>query len=345
MTRSDIHRPSAPEFDPEGYIVLGFADFHATDGYRPVQTVSHLVDQGWSFRGAPHGGGQCSHCGAHLRYAALMGHEATKTLLYVGETCLENRFESTAAEFAQMRAQAAAKAERSRREGRATEWLRSHPEATYLSYAHNISVAGGEVEWSLGYYTEGTYATKEEAEAAFAALPSWQQEQGRGYEPMSTYKRGTTWDEKVRMGDKTATLIDMWGKIARYGSLSDNALAYAMKIMTWLDEAEQRRAAREVEAAAKKAEGVEVPSGKVTVEGTVVSVKSQDTQYGTAWKMLVQHEDGWKVFGTIPQSLLDSVDYYADLKGKQVRFTATVEQSRDDSLFGFYKRPTKAQQV
>jgi hypothetical protein len=168
MTRTDIHRPSAVEFDPEDYVVHGYADFHEQDGHRPVQTISRLVDEGWSFRGAPHGSGQCSHCGAALRYAALMGHVPTKTLLYVGETCLDNRFSVTASEFAAMRKEAARKAEQTRLQGKAAEFFAQHPDLVDLTYIHNICVAGGTEVYSTSYTYGQEFDTYAEAEAAAA---------------------------------------------------------------------------------------------------------------------------------------------------------------------------------
>lgn len=338
-TRTDIHRPSAVEFDPEAYIVLGFADFHATEGHRPVQTVARLVDEGWSFSGAPHGSGQCSHCGAHLRYAALMGHEATKTLLYVGETCLGNRFEATAAEFQEMRRQAAAKAEQSRREGKASAFLAEHPEAVYLSYARNIEVVGGvEVFYtSSDYDTE--YATEEEARAN---VPAYLKDDF--YAVGMSYKRGTTWAEQTRTGDKTSTLNDMWNKVERYGSLSDNALAYAMKIMGWLDEAEQRLQARRAETAAKVEAGAVLTAGRQVLEGEITKIAYKTNDFGGAWKITVALDNGTKVWGTLPSALETfGWDEEQTVVGRRVRFTGTVEVKDDDPTFGFYKRPSKAE--
>jgi plastocyanin len=335
MTRTDIHRPSAPEFDPENYVCFGFADFHPSDGQRPVQIVSALVDEGWSFRGAPHGSGQCSHCGTRLRYAALMGHEPTKTLLYVGETCLGNRFDGTASEFQALRAAAAAKAEQSRREGKSAAFLAEHPEAVYLSYAHNIDVAGGTVEWTTAYsYGEHTFDTQEEAQTWIDGLPGYQ---STADYPIKGYKRGTTWGERTRFS-KTPTMSDIWYKIERYGEVSEKSLDYALKIMEWADQAEQRLVAREAEAAAKVAAGVKVPEGRVVIEGEVTTTKFVDNQFGGSLKMRVVSPEGWAVWGTVPSSI--DVE-----KGDTVRFTAKIEASNDDPTFGFYSRPTKASKI
>lgn len=114
--RTDIHRPSAPEFDPAGYDCLGVFDTHTEEGNQAALRVvtKRALARGYSFHGAPHGSGQCGHCGAHLRYVALMVHVASGTLLHVGEQCLENRFDATKSEFAELRALSAAKRKETR---------------------------------------------------------------------------------------------------------------------------------------------------------------------------------------------------------------------------------------
>jgi hypothetical protein len=49
---------------------------------------------------------QCTHCGAHIRYVALLRYVPTGQYLYVGETCLDNRFGRATADFHQLRKQA-----------------------------------------------------------------------------------------------------------------------------------------------------------------------------------------------------------------------------------------------
>lgn len=336
MTRTDIHRPSAVEFDPENYEVFGFADFHTEDGYRPVQTVSRLVGEGWSFRGAPHGSGQCSHCGAHLRYAALMGHTPTKTLLWVGETCLGNRFEMTQAEFRAMQAKAAAKRQATSKAEVFAALCEETPALVWGTYAHNISVAGATEEWFLGWDGEVAYASEAEAQAAFENLQAWQQEPGRGYEPILRYKYGTTFGERSRASRSLDILSDLAFKARKWGSISEAQRNLATKLVNDVTAKAEALEAREADTAAKVAAGVEVPNGKQTVEGTVVSTKWQDNDFGSTLKMLVVTDEGWKVFGTVPSSI--EVE-----KGTRVRFNATVSQSNNDPLFGFFKRPTKAQ--
>ena len=98
-----------------------------------------------------------------------------------------------------------------------------------------------------------------------------------------------------------------------------------------------------------------VVAGRQTITGVVVSTKLVDGYYGDVFKMLVKDDRGFKVWGTVPQAIIDEAVYqtqirfgpdtsydYGVLKGQRVTFTATVEASNDDDKFGFFKRPTKA---
>ena len=79
-----------------------------------------------------------------------------------------------------------------------------------------------------------------------------------------------------------------------------------------------------------------VPTGRVAITGTVLGTKAQETRFGTVFRMLVQDDRGFKVYGSIPASLPNP-------KGRTVTFMAAVEPSDDDPKFGFFKRPTKAE--
>ena len=81
--------------------------------------------------------------------------------------------------------------------------------------------------------------------------------------------------------------------------------------------------------------GEPVPAGRTAIAGTVLNTKWQDGMYGSALKMLVQDDRGFKVWGSVPSSI--DVE-----KGDQITFSAAVEPSKDDDKFGFFKRPTKA---
>lgn len=95
-------------------------------------------------------------------------------------------------------------------------------------------------------------------------------------------------------------------------------------------------AQRTADRAAEDAAAADVPVGRVEVSGVVLTIKWVDGMYRDTQKMLVKADSGFKVWGTVPTSIME-----AD-KGDRVTFTATVEPSKDDPKFGFYKRPAKA---
>lgn len=127
------------------------------------------------------------------------------------------------------------------------------------------------------------------------------------------------------------TIVDIVGKLVRYGSVSEKSLAYVGRML----EAIKGRAAKEEAKAAEQAAALDCPKGRVTVRGTVLSTKVVYSDFGSTEKMLVKTAEGWKVWGTVPGHL--AVD-----KGYEVTFSAQVEPSKDDPKFGFYSRPTQA---
>lgn len=104
---------------------------------------------------------------------------------------------------------------------------------------------------------------------------------------------------------------------------------------------ERYRAAIEAE----KATARPVPTGEaLTVEGTIVHVKIEDNPFGSGgrYSMLVKG-DGWKVWATIPSAVRSQADNLNDLKGRPVRFVATVTASTTDPSMGYAKRPRRAE--
>jgi hypothetical protein len=292
-TRTDRHRPSAPEFDPEDYDCMGVFDLTQEwgDNGDRMRSVNALRAEGYRF--ASHQtGGVCGHCGARLRYAALMAHLPSKDMIYVGETCLAGRFESTKAEFDRLRKTAALDRAKQARKAAFLELCEQHAVLVWATYAHNI----------------GATALGEE-----------------------------TWDQVHGKGWAISALDDIARKARQYGELSQRQAELITKLVAELEHAEEDTATREAEAAARPP-AAPVPTGKLVVEGEIVSTRWQDNPYGPGgcMKMLVVTDAGWKVWGTMPAALNAS-------QGDRVRFTATIQPSDDDLCFGFFKRPTKAE--
>lgn len=138
---------------------------------------------------------------------------------------------------------------------------------------------------------------------------------------------------------------DLARKFRMYGQLSERQLIKGL-------EAIERDAERE---ALPPEPTVDAPSGKVRIEGEVLTVKVQEGFYGDQLKMLVKIEEPqgfWKLWVTVPTSIQTqyrklwddkSIEVQGVERGDRVAFTATVEPSQKDSTFAFGKRPTKAE--
>lgn len=132
-------------------------------------------------------------------------------------------------------------------------------------------------------------------------------------------------------------LADLAERLARWGSLSDAQVALALRV------AGELKARQDAPKAA-------CPTGRFELAGEVVSVKWRDSGFGGAWKVTVKvstPEGEWRTWGTLPAALLDAARAEGltaeGLRGRAVRFTATVEPSDDDPNFGFFQRPTKGE--
>lgn len=104
---------------------------------------------------------------------------------------------------------------------------------------------------------------------------------------------------------------------------------------------------RAVERDRMRGSGVAVPTGRVTVTGTIVAVWTKDTDWGVRDMMRIRSDEGWTAAGAIPAKLRDVAgpefdDMAAALRGRQVTITAEFQPGRDDQLSGFFRRPTVA---
>lgn len=101
--------------------------------------------------------------------------------------------------------------------------------------------------------------------------------------------------------------------------------------------------------------------GRVEVAGTVISAEYRDTDYGSTPKMLLETDEGWRLWGTVPEAIFSAADVEQTekleaagaergdweplvtyIRGRRVTFYASVTRSDDDETFGFFSRPTKA---
>ncbi len=86
----------------------------------------------------------------------------------------------------------------------------------------------------------------------------------------------------------------------------------------------------------------EAPSGRMTVEGRVLSVKANESErFGIRYGMTVRLRNGSTVWSSIPRSLDEAVGLEPEsLRGRRVRFTATFEPT--GPRFAFARRPRDA---
>lgn len=146
---------------------------------------------------------------------------------------------------------------------------------------------------------------------------------------------------KADAAARTARKLELDAQRARNGGKTDAEIEQIARDEAELARREQVQARLDAEAAAHEA-AAPCPAGRVEIIGTVIALKWKESQFGGALKMLVRADAGYKVWGTVPNSLPFNVD---SGRGERVKFTATVEPSNDDPKFGFFKRPTKAEQL
>lgn len=99
MARNDAHSPLNLVTEDYAY-VGGFDNEDPTFGTERSDLRTLLARSTTARYGD---GGQCDHCGARIRYVAVLQHAPTGDHIAVGETCLGNRFALATADFHRMR--------------------------------------------------------------------------------------------------------------------------------------------------------------------------------------------------------------------------------------------------
>lgn len=151
-------------------------------------------------------------------------------------------------------------------------------------------------------------------------------------------------------------VVDIVGKIVRYGSASENSLKLIEKLLHYIENKEQIEAEKKAKRDAEKAAAAPCPSGRVKVTGTILTVKVRAHDFGCDLKVLVKDESGFTVWGNLPKDLNSLIEWVEDrnseenyprlrVKEPKVEFVATITPSKDDTKFGFFKRPSKAKTI
>lgn len=144
----------------------------------------------------------------------------------------------------------------------------------------------------------------------------------------SAYTNG--WD---LLPKQEQTILDIIRNVVKYGKISTGQVNYLRTLVTSIANRPALEAKRAAEA--KAAAPVPQTDERIKVVGKVLSTRLDETPYGSVRKMLVQHESGYKVWGSVPSGLDVST-------GATIEFIAAVKRSNDDAKFGFFSRPTKA---
>lgn len=140
------------------------------------------------------------------------------------------------------------------------------------------------------------------------------------------------------------TVKDIVGKLVQYGNISTNALSYLRVLVGKIGTRAQRQAEYDARRKDEALNAADCPSGRIDLEGVILSMREQESDFGTVTKILVKTDSGYKVWGTLPvvygESINSRVEQLSPGKGDRISFRATVTPSDKDSKFGFYSRPT-----
>ncbi|MFZ9725629.1 MAG: hypothetical protein ACO3EH_00350 [Ilumatobacteraceae bacterium] len=118
---------------------------------------------------------------------------------------------------------------------------------------------------------------------------------------------------------------DIAGKVARYKDISDKQVQLLYRLR-------QQQAERDAAKAAEPQPTTPAPVGRADVSGTVLTVRSQESAFGTTRKALIRLTDHNKVWVSVPSSS-------SFQRGWTVTIRATWERSEKDEHFSFGSRP------
>lgn len=303
--RRDVHAPSSDQFDPQAYNCYGVFDFtpefDGSEIQRRIELVNEMLTKGYRFGGSTTGG--CGHCGTNIRYGALMARDDVMEMIWVGETCLDGRFELTKNEFQKLRKNASLNRERMARAARFEKLCDENPDLAYATYHTNIHDAvvddkggrfGNVADCSWELITMGDivdkarkYGDPSPKQLAFITkLVNKVSEKADAYTARITDKATETPATPVPTGKRiqvTGTVVKVAWKDNSYGSRLVMTVKHAEGWLVWGS----------------------VPQSLITDERGYITTDS------------------------------------AVKPGEKVSFTATIDPS-DKSDFGFFKRPTKA---
>jgi hypothetical protein len=127
--RNDIHSPA--NLVTENYEYVAAFDTQAPGWLMSdwAKEITHKVRVTNDERGM----NQCHHCGARIRYVAVMEHVPTGDYIAIGETCLENRFEQATATFQALRKAAELDRAKQRIKTAVAEFVAANPDLAFMA--------------------------------------------------------------------------------------------------------------------------------------------------------------------------------------------------------------------
>jgi hypothetical protein len=125
---------------------------------------------------------------------------------------------------------------------------------------------------------------------------------------------------------------DLVANLVRHGTFSDKQAEFLKSLLYRIDNRETLKAQK----AAEKERAQDCPTGRLSVKGTVLSLKEVEGTFGITLKMFVKTAEGYTLWGSVPKGLQGIG------RGEEVTFTATISPSESDKKHGFFSRPVRA---
>lgn len=360
--RADVHAPSSQFFDPQGYEVAGFSDANTPHVINNISAkVAELEAEGYTL-----GSGSrrnCGHCGSQMVYSALMKRPETKQYIFVGETCLDNRFSlvgegqheartgqeftMTKQAFQNLRRNGQLNRARMRREELIHRLVEEHPELRsiaveqdrlpphYSNYTRSISrqlMGQGHLSPAQIEAVRESIATDEDRESLRQGIVPPRVEQ-RLAEFRNEHPQLTELTDPNNIPNYVSNFTrDVTRQLHTRGRLTP-AQIDALK-----DAFAQDKRRHEERVNNANLPPAQAPSGRATAKAKVVSIRHVTNTYGgretTTTKMLVVTKEGWKSYLTAPRSVADDIR-----NGSFLELTATFNPKEDDQSFAFGKNP------
>lgn len=330
--RKDIHRPSVINPADYEYVAIevmtveSFGDCEALLAER-AKIAAHMERTGGKYSSHAHKG-NCHVCGAHAVYTALFYHAATNTYIRTGMDCAAKMDACDEALFRRIKDEVTASLQAKTGKLKAKGILAEAglTKCWELYEANWLDPELAKEGWTIERESEDDHYNCERIDKHTNDTVCLK---------CLNYGYYTGKLRKVKHYDMTfeyRTIIDIVGKLVKYGSVSEKQMWFLSKLLKDHDTKNER----EAKYAAEKAKAADCPTGRQTVEVTVIKTEWKESEFGSSLKMLVKADAGFMLWGSVPSAQHDVK------KGDRLKLTATITPSEKDAKFGFFKRPIAA---